>query len=78
VLKDLHQRLRPILLSSCLDLLWKTSHGCIAVLDSLELDNLVRVAPLVNLENLALVLLLEQITALLLGVNVHDEETNDV
>lgn len=78
MLEDLHKGLRSILLSSSLDLLGQSGHSSITILGRLELDDLVRVAPFLDLEDLGLVLLVKELSALVLGANVHNEETNDV
>jgi hypothetical protein len=78
VLEDLDQRFRPILLSSGLDILWQARKGAIAVFGRLELHNLIRVAPFLDLENLGSVFRIKQFPGLLVRVDVHDEKPDNI
>jgi hypothetical protein len=78
MLEDLNQRLGSILLSSSLHIVGKSVQGTVTVLSCLELNNLVGVTPLVDLQDLVLVLLAEKVSTLLLGANIHNEESNDI
>lgn len=78
MLEDLHEGFGSILLSSSLDILGQASHRGVTVVKGLELNNLVRVAPFLNLENLGLVFILKELATLFFRADVHNEQADDI
>lgn len=77
-LKDLDQRLRPVLVGSRLELIRQTLQSSIAVFHSLELHNLVHLSPFLDLDDLRLVLLREKLPHLFVRGRVHHKQSNDL
>ena len=77
-LEDLDQRLGAVLLGPRLNVVRKTSHGRITVIQGLEVNHLVHCAPFLNLDDVGLVLLGKEIATLFLRCCIHNKQADNI